>query len=46
VVIIPGEIAREVVAKTEKVVSTEGDMRKAILEGMDPEEAYLKFGKF
>lgn len=46
VVIIPGEIAEQVVAETEKVVSTEGDMRKAILYGMDPEEAYLKFGKF
>lgn len=46
VVIIPQEIAEEATAETEKVVSTEGDMRKAILDGMDPEQAYLKFGKF
>ena len=46
VVIIPQEIAEDATAETEKVVSTEGDMRKAILDGMDPEQAYLKFGKF
>lgn len=46
VVIIPGEIVEEAVAETEGVVGTEGDMRKAILAGMDAEEAYLKFGKF
>ena len=34
------------VLKTEKVMATESEMRKAILEGMDPEKAYMKFRKF
>lgn len=46
VVIVPKEVAEEVVSETEAVMSTEGDMRKAIIAGMDPEQAYLKFGKF
>ncbi len=46
VVIIPGKIAAEVVAKTEAVLQTENKVRTAILSGMDPQEAYLKFGKF
>jgi regulator of RNase E activity RraA len=46
VVIIPGKLAEEVVTKTEQVTRTESEMRSAILGGMDPQEAYLKFGKF
>ena len=46
VVIIPGNIAEEVVSKTEQVLTTESKVRSAILGGMDPQEAYLKFGKF
>jgi regulator of RNase E activity RraA len=46
VVIIPGALADEVVAKTEAVMRTENAVRTAILAGMDPQEAYLKFGKF
>ena len=45
-VIIPKEVAEEVITKTEQVMLTESEMRKAILNGMDPEEAYLKFRKF
>ena len=45
-VIIPKEVAEEVITKTEEVMSTESEMRKAILSGMDPEQAYLKFKKF
>ena len=45
-VIIPQEVVEEVVAETEKVMTTESEMRKAILSGMDPEQAYLKFRKF
>jgi regulator of RNase E activity RraA len=45
-VIIPQEVAEEVVTETEKVMNTESEMRKAILGGMDPEQAYLKFQKF
>ena len=40
------EAAADAVAETERVVSTESDMRKSILAGMDPEKAYLKYGKF
>jgi regulator of RNase E activity RraA len=46
VVIIPAEIVEQVVAKTEEVVATESDMRRALVSGMDPVEAYLQFGKF
>ena len=45
-VIIPQNIAEEVIQKTEEVMATENEMRKAILDGMDPEKAYLKFRKF
>jgi regulator of RNase E activity RraA len=46
VVVIPGAIAEEVISKTEEVMQTENKVRTAILGGMDPQEAYLKFGKF
>lgn len=46
VVIIPGAMAEEVIAKTEQVLQTENAVRTAILAGMDPQQAYLKFGKF
>ena len=45
-VIIPKEVAEEVITKTEEVMFTESEMRKAISSGMDPEQAYLKFKKF
>lgn len=46
VVIIPSAIVAEVIARTEEVVSTESEMRKALVGGMDPVEAYNKYGKF
>lgn len=46
VVVIPAAIASEVVAKTEEVVATESDMRRALIGGMDPVAAYNKYGKF
>jgi regulator of RNase E activity RraA len=46
VVIIPAGIVEEVVARTEEVVSTESEMRKALIAGMDPVDAYNRFGKF
>ena len=46
VVIVPREAAEEAVERTEQVMSTESEMREAILGGMDPEQAYLAFGKF
>ncbi|MND01397.1 hypothetical protein D3C83_203740 [compost metagenome] len=46
VVVVPRAIADEVVRRTEEVVSTESDMRKALVGGMDPVDAYNTYGKF
>ncbi len=46
VVIIPQEMAESVITKTEEVAVTENQVREAIRGGMDPVEAYLKYGKF
>jgi 4-hydroxy-4-methyl-2-oxoglutarate aldolase len=46
VVVVPAEIAEEVVARTEDVVATESEMRRALVGGMDPVAAYHRFGKF
>jgi 4-hydroxy-4-methyl-2-oxoglutarate aldolase len=46
VVIVPRVMAEEAVTRAEAVAETENVMRKAILDGMDPQAAYLKYGKF
>ena len=46
VVIIPRSIVEDVVARTEEVVATESEMRAALIGGMDPVEAYNRYGKF
>jgi 4-hydroxy-4-methyl-2-oxoglutarate aldolase len=46
VVVIPAAAAEDVVARTEEVVATESEMRRALVAGMDPVAAYDKFGKF
>ena len=46
VVIIPRDAVEDVVAKTEEVVATESEMRTALIGGMDPIEAYNRYGKF
>ncbi len=46
VVIVPRGQAEEVAQKAEEVMQTENRVRKAILDGVDPQEAYLTFGKF
>jgi len=46
VVILPAEQAETIVEQAEAAMRTENLVRKAILEGMDPQEAYLKYGKF
>jgi len=43
---IPRAVAPEVVAKAEAAIATESLVRKAILEGVDPQQAYLRYGKF
>jgi regulator of RNase E activity RraA len=46
IVVIPGAIAEEVVQETEEVLRKENLVRKAILQGVDPVQAYLQYGKF
>lgn len=46
VIIIPQDIIQEVLEKTEEVLLTENLVRKAILSGTDPVDAYLQFRKF
>jgi len=46
VVVIPGAIAESVITEVEAVMLTENQVRKAILEGMDPQQAYLRHRKF
>lgn len=46
IIVVPKVMASEVVAEAEALVATESEMRKAILSGMDPKQAYLKHGKF
>lgn len=46
VVIIPKKIIEDVIVRTEEMMQTENLVRKAILQGVDPVEAYLKYGKF
>jgi regulator of RNase E activity RraA len=45
-IVIPRESAPAIIAAAEKSVSTENKIRTAILGGMDPQQAYLKYGKF
>lgn len=45
-VVIPQAMIEDVLSKTEQVASTENLVRDAIRSGMDPVEAYLKYGKF
>ena len=46
IVAIPAALVPEVVEEVEAVLQTESRVRRAILEGVDPKEAYLKYGKF
>jgi regulator of RNase E activity RraA len=46
VVIIPRDAATEAIARTEAVMATESEMRNALIAGMDPVDAYNRFGKF
>lgn len=46
IVVIPESMAETTVKEAEAVLRTESKVRKAILHGADPKEAYLKYGKF
>ena len=43
---IPKDRVEEVVGQAEAAIATESKVRSAILDGVDPQEAYLRFGKF
>jgi hypothetical protein len=43
---IPLAIVESVVQESERAITTESLVRKAILAGADPQQAYLKYGKF
>lgn len=45
-IVIPAEMAEEVTLKVEEVLRTENKVRTAILQGVDPVEAYLRHRKF
>ncbi|MCB9944309.1 MAG: RraA family protein [Geminicoccaceae bacterium] len=44
--ILPRAQAETIVKAAEEAIGTENKVRTAILEGMDPQEAYRKYGKF
>jgi regulator of RNase E activity RraA len=43
---IPLELLDDVIVKSVEAMQTESKVRSAILDGVDPQEAYLKYGKF
>ncbi len=43
---VPKDLVEEVTDKSVAAMQTENAIRAAILGGMDPQEAYLKYGKF
>ncbi|WP_306117650.1 MULTISPECIES: RraA family protein [unclassified Roseitalea] len=43
---IPAAIVDEVIEQSVTAMQTESLVRKAILDGVDPQQAYLKYGKF
>jgi 4-hydroxy-4-methyl-2-oxoglutarate aldolase len=46
VVIIPQANILDVLEKSELLINTESKVRKSIREGMDPQEAYIKYSAF
>lgn len=43
---VPQAMIEEVLTRSEAAISTENKVRTAILAGVDPQQAYLQFGKF
>jgi regulator of RNase E activity RraA len=46
VIVIPAALVAEVAERVVHIANTESQLRKAILSGMDPQQAYLEFGLF
>ena len=45
-VVIPAAAASDVANRVDEVMNTENELRNMILDGMDPQEAYLKYRRF
>lgn len=43
---VPAALVEDVIERSEKAMATESLVRKGILAGMDPQQAYLTYGKF
>jgi regulator of RNase E activity RraA len=43
---VPKLLAEDITTKAEAAIATESMVRRAILDGMDPQDAYLRYGKF
>jgi len=46
IVVLPADRAHEIIEAAEAAASVENKVRTAILAGVSPEEAYLRYGKF
>jgi regulator of RNase E activity RraA len=46
IVVVPQARAQEITERAESFLNTENNVRKAILQGVDPQTAYLNHGKF
>jgi 4-hydroxy-4-methyl-2-oxoglutarate aldolase len=46
IVVVPQERAAAIIGEVHKVMNTENLVRKAILSGVSPQEAYIRYGKF
>lgn len=46
VIAIPADVVEQTLEDTERVMHTESMVRKAILAGVNPRDAYLEYGKF
>ncbi len=45
-VVIPASAVSDVANRVDEVMNTENELRNMILDGMDPQEAYLKYRRF
>jgi regulator of RNase E activity RraA len=43
---VPASVVEEVIVASEAAIASESLVRKAILQGVDPQQAYLTYGKF
>jgi 4-hydroxy-4-methyl-2-oxoglutarate aldolase len=46
IIVLPKARAEDIVTAAETASKTENKIRTAVLAGMDPQKAYLKYGKF